>query len=78
MSVFAEPVCFTNGSGKTSVDCLSGILCGKVNCLLLKDWSSLLSYISLNHPVMYSFSRRMRLTDSSKFFKVTMFVKNAT
>lgn len=48
MSVVAEPVCFSNESGKTSVDCLSGIPCGKVNFLLSKDGSSLSSvYFSL-------------------------------
>jgi len=45
MSVVAEPVCFSNESGKTSVDCLSDIICGKVNFLLLK-YGSFLSLFS--------------------------------
>jgi hypothetical protein len=45
MSIDAKPVCFSNESEKTSVDCLSGILCVcphslKVNFLLLKDGPS--------------------------------------
>jgi len=47
MSVVAEPVCFSNESGKTSVDCLSGILYGKVNFLFSLQF--LLFILSCTH-----------------------------